>query len=62
MSQARSKTTKKPAAVKRPALVGGNLPDGSRFEAGDELGKLDADTLASLEANGIVAPAAKKGE
>lgn len=56
-------TKAKAPAAKRIALVGGNLADGTRFEADDDLGDLDAKTLRSLEANGAVAAiTTKKGE
>lgn len=44
-----------PKATPILALVGGNLPDGTRFEKGDDLsGRLDEKTLHSAHANGIV--------
>ncbi len=55
MSNSSSKPSKpKGRGRDRVALIGGHLPTGERFEEGDKLKDLDAETVASLEANGII--------
>ena len=60
-------TSTKPAAETPDALVaavGGNLADGTRFEEGDDLAKLDLDakTIKALRTNGIFADPAVAGD
>ncbi len=46
---------KKKAGKVVRALVGGNLADGTRFEAGEDVTNIPAEDLAALEKMGAVA-------